>query len=123
MSIIPTSKKNDSNSSLRCFICRKKIVNVSSCYQTSETSSIVCKKCYDRFSTEDLEVISQLFIAYGGYFGQYPPSEFSIFSELVNVMKNIHDPEDINIQLLHRALLHGITIQKYVEILNSLVKD
>ena len=120
--------KNQSHQSIRCGICRRIIEDRAQIYQAGISLGVVCVECYKRFSSEDMELMTNLFIAYGGYFGKQKSSEFStnkmlksILSEMQLQKKNIN-VESINIKMLHNALLHGITPKQYVEALKKLLE-
>lgn len=123
--------KSDSKSShsVKCGICRVEIVDRAQIYQAGINLGVVCSGCYRHFSTEDLEMMANMFIAYGGYYGMLKDSNFSIVKTLENVLKNVLrekkviNTEQINIRLMHKALLHGISSEQYIQNLNLLVDD
>ena len=126
MSSIPKPENGNSTRSLRCSICRNKIKDIATCHQSPLTYGIACPVCYKRFSEDDLEVVSNLLFAYGGYFGKYKNSKFSLFNALAEVIGDVQDTldtDDMNFKLLHRALLNGITPHQYIVILKNLLED
>ncbi|MFX1411168.1 MAG: hypothetical protein ACFFA6_12515 [Promethearchaeota archaeon] len=112
---------------IKCSVCHLEIKNRASLYQAGVNLGIVCVDCYRLFSTEDLELVSNLFIAFGGYFGQYKRVEFSILRILKAIHKDLFltydDVEELNVRMLHRALLHGITPKQYIENLELIFED
>lgn len=121
--------KKRSDNSVKCGICHGEIVDRAQIYQTGLNLGVVCSKCYKRFSANDLEMIANMFIAYGGYFGMLQDSKFSLVKTLEVIMKNslreniIANTEQVNIRLMHKALLHGITPEQYVQNLSLLVDE
>ncbi len=123
--------KSDSKSShsIKCGICQVWIVDRAHIYQAGINLGVVCVDCYKHFSTEDLEMMANMFIAYGGYFGMLKDSSFSLLKTLENVLKNglkekkIVNTEQINIKLIHKALLHGISPEEYIQDPSVLVDD
>ena len=123
--------KSDSKSRycVKCGICREEIVDRAQIYQAGISLGVVCSDCYKQFPAEDLEMMANMFIAYGGYFGMLKDSDFSLVKTLETVLKNglrekkIVNTEQINIRLMHKALLHGISPEEYIQNLSLLVED
>ncbi len=118
-----------SDRSIKCGICRAEIVDRAQIYQAGINLGVVCSGCYKCFSAEDLKMMANMFIAYGGYFGMLERSNFSLVKTLENILKNglkekrIVNSEQINIRLMHKALLHGISPEQYIQNLTLLVDD
>jgi hypothetical protein len=133
MTIELNTSSNTSESTKYCIICRDVIEDIEKAYQTSINLSLVCKKCQQVFSHSDLELISGIFIAFGGYFGSLKHKNRTIdeildnavikkvFSELIQQGGKKAKIEEINIKVLHQMLLHGFTPQEYVSKLNAIV--
>lgn len=107
------------SSGIKCSICRADIKERHKMYQTSLKLGVVCRSCRNRFSGEDIEMIVNLFFAFGGYFGKFDKSEFSIddaiveFAEQLNADNaNFHKQ---NVRLWHKVLTYGITPQEFLE--------
>jgi len=123
------TESQDYGQPIKCSICRHEIKDRATLCQTGVNYGIVCVKCYRKFTREDLELMANLFTAFGGYFGQYKRSEFSV----LKILKAIHTDllpiyeengvEELNIRMLHRALLHGISPEGYIESLESIFED
>jgi len=79
------------------------------------------------FSKEDIELILDLFIAYGGYFGKLKPPDFSLVSMLDKLEKKdgrAAEPfEKLTVIFFHNALLHGISPQEYINQLEALIDN
>ncbi|MFX1478034.1 MAG: hypothetical protein ACFFCI_07865 [Promethearchaeota archaeon] len=122
------TKSQNYSYSIKCSICRNEIRERATFYQSGITCGVICVDCYKRFSNEDLDLIANLFLAYGGYFGQYKRSQFSILKILQAIYEDLfplyrkRGLEELNIRMLHKALLHGISPQEYIENLNLLIK-
>ena len=83
---------------------------------------ILCSKCKHEFTGEDLNLMMNLFMLYGGYFGKNKLESFSLVKSIHEVItdeRNIK-PEQMNIRLMHRALLHGISPKDYMQKLQQL---
>lgn len=117
------------NTTLKCTICRTDIKDNSAVYQSKTNYGIICGRCYQKFSEEDIELMLILFLTYGGYFGQLPKDEFFFFQ----AFKEIHDkwgindasPQivEINMRLLHKSLLHGLYPEQYQAQLKKLINS
>ena len=127
--MIGRSDRISSDHSIKCGICRAEIEDKAQIYQSGINLGVVCEGCYKQFSADDLEMMGNIFVAYGGYFGMRKDSEFSIIKILEKVLQdtaeegNKVDFEKINIKLMHMALLHGVTPEQYIQNLNLLVDD
>ena len=122
------SSSNKIRRVVRCGICRVEIRDRAQIFQAGVNFGIVCITCYKQFSTEDIELMANMFIAYGGYFGILKDSKIStcnILEKLTTELGKQGDDvnfEQINIQLLHKVLLHGITPKQYTHELKNLVE-
>ena len=113
---------------VKCGICHMEIVDRAQIYQAGLNLGVVCSKCYKKFSVNDLEMMANMFIAYGGYFGMLREAKFSFLRILEKILEEFHEgdainSEQLNIKLMHKALLHGISPEKYVDRLNLLVRE
>ena len=77
------------------------------------------------FNPEEIEIALNIFILYGGYFGQYKRNKFSVIDQLIEIVekedKNF-DIEITNMRLLHLALVHGITPKELNRSLEDFLK-
>jgi len=124
------SKNNSENiGSVRCSICHCKIGETSNIYQSSFNLSVICEKCWKKFTKEDIELISNLFISYGGYFGKYEDSMVSIEDIVKKMIKKIEsgskkiELNELNVRILHEALLHGFTSKNYIRELQNYLRE
>ena len=71
--------------------------------------------------------MANMFFAYGGYFGKLKDDGFSVYKILKELTSEIKEEEtsieEINIKMMHRALLHGINPYQFVEGLKILLKE
>ncbi|MHA1490966.1 MAG: hypothetical protein ACTSRI_15130 [Promethearchaeota archaeon] len=114
---------------IKCSICRFEIKDPSNAYQSALNFGMVCNECNDNFSKEDIDLMSNIFLAYGGYFGKYKNLKTSIGDIVKKVVKQVeNDPkkielEELNIRLVHEALLHGFTPGSYIEGLKKFLDE
>ena len=127
--MIGKSDRRRSDHSVKCGICRAEIEDRAQIFQSGINLGVVCVSCYKQFSADDLEMMGNMFVAYGGYFGMRKDSEFSVIKILEKVLQdtaeegNKVDSEKINIRLMHMALLHGVTPEQYIQSLNLFIDD
>ncbi len=120
---------HSTHETIKCGICRTELQQGASIYQEGLSFGIVCEKCYKSNSSEDLELMANLFLAYGGYFGMNKESEFSLYKEIKNLISKMqHDGTtdkliDLNVRMLHRALLYGVTPQEVILGLKILIDE
>ena len=126
------TESQDYGQLIKCSICRHEIKDRATLCQNGVNYGVVCVECYQKFSGEDLELMANLFLAFGGYFGQFQRSEFSI----LRILKAIHtdllpvyeengidlrDKKYLNGNLLYRK--HGIYLSHYAFLFPSQVID
>lgn len=123
----PKSLSVSSEKTLKCGICRADIVDKSFIYQSKSYGALICQDCCNMFSKEDIELILDLFIAYGGYFGKLKPSDFSLVLMLDKLEKKDGRAtapfEKLTVIFFHNALLHGISPQEYINQLEALIDN
>ena len=107
--------------SVDCDICKEKIKHRATFYQSGVHSRVLCEICYKRFPKNDIELMINLFNAYGGYFGKFKKLKSSVFKRLKELneadmsKENVFSADEINLQLLHAALLFGFSPQEYFQ--------
>jgi hypothetical protein len=114
---------------VKCGICRNEIKRGASIYQEGLTFGVVCEKCYKNNSQEDLELMANLFLAYGGYFGKLKEKKFSVYKTIKQLISKIQpgkEPDtliEMNIKMMHQALLYGVTPQELIQGLKILLEE
>ncbi|MGB5910130.1 MAG: hypothetical protein WBH31_02935 [Promethearchaeia archaeon] len=108
-------------SSIDCDICKEKIKHRATLFQSGVHSRVICEICYKRFPKNDIELMVNLFNAFGGYFGKFKKLKSSVFKRLKELneadmsKENLSSADEINLQLLHAALLFGFSPQEYFQ--------
>jgi len=96
-------------------------------YQTSLKLGVICRSCRNRFSDEDIEMIVNIFFAFGGYFGKFDKSEFSIEDVIVEFAEQLDNKElnlhSANVRMWHKVLTQGITPKEFLEELSLYVEQ
>ena len=110
---------------IRCSICRVDIKDRHELYQSSLKLGVICKACRERFSEEDVEMIVNLFFAFGGYFGQFDKSEFSIDDMVIEFAEQLDAGNSTfhlqNVKMWHKILTHGIAPKDFLKELSMYV--
>ena len=110
---------------IKCSICHVDIKDRHTLYQSKLKLGVICKLCRDRFSKEDIEMIVNMFFAFGGYFGQFDKSEFSIddlvleFAEQLDAGNSTFHLQ--NVKMWHKILTHGISPKDFLKELSTYV--
>lgn len=119
---IPDSKISNQ---IKCSICRAGIKDRHELYQSSLKLGVICKTCRERFSEEDIEMIVNLFFAFGGYFGQFDKSEFSIDEMVIDFAEQLDADNSTfhlqNVKMWHKILSHGIAPKDFLRELSKYV--
>lgn len=114
------------SSGIKCSICRADIKERHKMYQTSLKFGVICRMCRRRFSDEDIEMIVNLFFAFGGYFGKFDKSEFSIEDVIVEFAEQLNAGNTTlhsqNVKMWHKILTYGITPEEFLRELGECVE-
>ena len=112
---------------IKCTICRVDIKDRQVLYQSSLNLGVICRSCQKRFSKEDIEMIINMFFAFGGYFGQFDKSEFSIDSTILEFAEQLDADNSTfhlqNVKMWHKILTHGFTPKEFLKELSLLVEQ
>ena len=115
------------SSGIKCSICRADIKERHKIYQTRLKLGVICSSCRKRFSDEDIEMIVNIFFAFGGYFGKFDKSEFSIDDVIVEFAEQLDSKEvnlhSANIRMWHKVLTHGIVPEEFLKELSLYVEQ
>ena len=119
----------NTSQTIRCGICHSNVKKSAKIYQDGVRFGVVCSKCYDDIPKDDLELMANMFTAYGGYFGKLKKSNFSLYEilkELISEFNIDNKPvlvDELNIKMMHRALLHGVTPQEFIRGLEIILEE
>jgi len=112
---------------IKCSICRVNIKDRHDLYQSTLKLGVICKTCRERFSEEDVEMIVNLFFAFGGYFGQFDKSEFSIDDMVIEFAEQLDTGNSTfhlqNVKMWHKILTHGIAPKDFLKELSTYVEQ
>ena len=115
------------SSQIRCSICRTNINDRHELYQSSLKLGVICKSCRNRFPEDDIEMMVNLFFAFGGYFGQFDKSEFSMNETILEFAEQMgHNNSTFHTQhvmMWHKILTHGISPEEFLLDLGEYVEQ
>ena len=73
--------------SVYCGICNSQIKNHGAIKQIGMSLSIVCMDCAEEFDDEEIELMGNIFMAFGGYFGKLKRSDKHSRQKLKEIVK------------------------------------
>jgi hypothetical protein len=126
--IVSTELESESHNLEGCGICHRKIKQGAGIYHEGFHIEVICPHCYSRNSEKDIELIANMFLAFGGYFGSLRDPHFPVnemlkcFLNEIQAKKGIMPSECLKIKLLHLALLHGVTPEEFCILDDDLLK-
>jgi hypothetical protein len=107
---------------LKCSICKKEIIGKHRFVRLAINYGVICQECNEIFNDAEIELASNLFTAFGGYFGSQKeessdPGILTI-KRLSKFYRYAGDNININaldVKILHQALLHRISPNQIVK--------
>ena len=114
---------------VKCALCHADINGPHEASQFTPSLVIVCKLCIKKFKDEDIKLMLSLFSAYGGYLGKLKNESHSIekiikeITDYCDMAKQRFELDEFFLIMLHRALLHGLTVEKYMKNINSFLAE
>ena len=119
--------RSKASKTIRCSICNEIISDLEDLYQCPETRKTICSGCIQKFSPEDIELLPQIFNAFGGYFGKEKEENPIPLSQLIEETieeiekKGRFDLGQVQITVIHKALLLGYTPREFQEYLEKML--
>ncbi len=115
-------------SSVKCAICKSRGNSEFKIKRLGRNFGVVCGDCLEEFSDEDLELMHNMFIAFGGHFGKLGGSKEENYKKIEEIARSYEKEgkEAANIEndigTMHRAFLCGISPVQLVQGLRMLLK-
>ena len=113
---------------VECAICRSCESAEVKIKRLGRSFGVVCRDCSEEFSDEDLELMHNMFTAFGGHFGKLGASKEEKFKKLEEIAR-IYDKEGkeaasvkSDVKTMHRAFLYGIPPVQLVQGLRVLLE-
>jgi len=111
---------NESKTSI-CAICNKIITSGFFSEDPRLRNKMICQKCNQKFSKEEIMTMISLFKKYGGFFNKLSSSKLTLKQILKNTLNTIRKENnfskmiEINEKALHFALLFGYRHKAFIE--------
>ena len=113
---------------VECAVCRSCENAEFKIKRLGRSFGVVCGDCLEEFSDEDLELMHNMFTAFGGHFGKLGASKEERYKRLQDIAR-IYDKEGkkavnvkSDVKTMHRAFLYGITPVQLVQGLRVLLE-
>ena len=106
---------------ISCSICFSDVKGSQRIIKAGINYAVICENCYSKFSKEELELMVNMFMAFGGYFGQLKGSKSSTSKRFNRLLRDIEQNQsrfsssELDIRIIHKALLHGIAHHQLVK--------
>ena len=127
MIVSELAKKKSPLSYVNCVLCRNETKLDARIKKIGNSFGIVCEECAKTFRDEEIELMHNMFTAFGGYYNSMRNSKELSYSKLEEIAKEYMEQlKDVNgiendIKTLHSAFIHGISPQQLVKGLKLLV--
>ena len=113
-------QEKKSLSFVRCRICRGNSNPEITIKKMGHSFGVICKNCSNSFTDREIELMHNMFTAFGGYFAKLRNYKEDTYSKLKEIARD-YKKRDINgenienkVRKLHSAFLYGIRPQQLV---------
>jgi len=113
---------------VECSICRSSESSEVKIKRLGRSFGVVCGDCLEEFSDKDLELMHNMFTAFGGYFGKLGYSKEERYKKLEEIALSYEkegkkaSSVESDIKTMHRAFLCGISPVQLVQGLRMLLE-
>ena len=114
-------KKKKNLPVVQCAICRTETKQDTKIVPIGTEYHVICHECSRMFSLQELELMHNMFTAFGGHFGMMrgtKSSTYQVISQLIkeyNLYGKVLKTTEIDVKVLHKALLYGITPRQLIQ--------
>ena len=115
-------------SSVECAICRSCESAEAKIKRLGRSFGVVCRDCSEEFSDEDLELMHNMFTAFGGHFGKLGGSKEENYKRIEEIARSYEKEGkeaatiQSDVKTMHRAFLYGIPPVQLVQGLKMLLE-
>ena len=113
---------------VKCSICNKGIIGKHRFVRLAINYGVICQDCRERFNDTEIELISNLFNAFGGYFGSQKGESSDSGYQTIKRLSKFYRPTEkkinlnaLDVKIIHQALLYGISPNQIVKSLTLLI--
>ena len=105
---------------IRCVICHQEAKQKPQIIQLGVEFCIICANCRKQFTRKDMELMYNMFSAFGGFFGQLRDIKRSFYDAIkqltseFKIQKNNFTLKS-DIRFLHKAFLYGIAPNQIIQ--------
>ncbi len=106
---------------VKCRLCQADVKKASKIVRLGTGFGVICEDCYEEFNSNERELIYNMCIAFGGYFGKLRDEKTNNYqvikslAEQYNVSYQGTNLTSLDIRILHRAFLYGISPSQIVQ--------
>lgn len=115
-------------SSVECSICRSCDIAEIKIKRLGRSFGVVCRDCSEAFSDKDLELMHNMFTAFGGHFGKLGGSKEENYKRIEEIARSYQkegkkaSSVKNDVKTMHRAFLYGILPVQLIQGLRMLLE-
>ena len=100
---------------VRCKICQVNVKKTSKIVKLGTSYGVICRDCAEEFNPKERELIFNMCLAFGGYFGKLRDKDTNNYqiikgiSEQYNISYEGTNLTSLDVRALHQAFLYGIS--------------
>ena len=112
--------------SVQCKLCHADVKRTSKIVRLGAQFGVICESCSENFSSNERELIYNMCTAFGGYYGKLRnenTNNYKVIRKLAdqyNIKYQGTDLTSLDIQVLHKAFLYGISPSQIIQSLRIL---
>jgi len=120
--------KKSSSEALVCELCQNDLKLHANVYQSEFIVSFICDDCFLSFDKDDIDFMLNLFNIYGGFYGKNKRENISVARVIeqlgreIRSNKTLMNIDVLELQMLHKALLQGISVEKFEQELKEFLE-
>ena len=114
--------------SVKCKLCQTDVKKTSQIVKLGTNYGVICSDCAEEFSPKDRELIYNMCIAFGGYYGKLrtpTTNNYKVIKSLAEqyqIARGEINVASLDVRVLHKAFLYGISPSQIVQGL-SILRD
>ena len=107
--------------SVKCKLCQANVKKTSQIVKLGTNYGVICSDCAEEFSHADRELIYNMCLAFGGYYGKLrtqTTNNYKIIKslgELYQIKNGAISITSLDVRILHQAFLYGISPTQIVQ--------
>ena len=127
MILQPKIRKEKDQKIIQCEICHDASPKNVKIRNFGTKLGIICGDCSERFPDKEIDLMFNMFTAFGGFLGKLQTVKLTNYLKLKEIAKEyIEAGKDIDniekdILVLHKAFLHGISLSQLKDGLNLII--